>query len=470
MSETRSENSFAAGAARILAKLQSSGIPTPNGEVLEDALLDRFSDRDWTYAQALLAAQDKNDWHYVFFPVGSPFIDRLDSVLLAPNREAALGCCLENLDLHRLFDAAIHATSDGCTITRDNRLLAKIARVSFEQSNLEAISRAEKSLKGFRSGYDPQYLKARLDGLPGYKEVAFDVASRWQSQGSGALLLASPSNWVNAMIDLLTRLSISVKRHQAQELVAVFFGAATWHQLVTHQSEPRCWVSPTMVTTNYEDPNAWQFFRTPSEAVFAFGRGLMALSASTLQIETFYLSFFNDSIYATAFKKNHGEDAEPVLTCTGLMGLEFMNREKYIKTAVQMWEQISRQIDIPIRSNDNFENLEIGNQLLSTGNSKLFQFGDYFFSVIEHGETSDRPYLVIEHFINRQRQSTSGWIPIYKAEIYHPHDGADLLVKHDYGRKIVATIPAVSSADCLRIIDFIEQASGLLINCVKGYS
>jgi hypothetical protein len=100
-------------------------------------------------------------------------------------------------------------------------------------------------------------------------------------------LFGFPGGWAHAMRDALAEVGVPVTLSQAQEAVAVFFGAGSWHQLVKHQDLANAALVPVGIEwQDVDGASQLKYFWTPEEALFAVGK-LVERSAYRLRVQYF---------------------------------------------------------------------------------------------------------------------------------------------------------------------------------------
>lgn len=273
---------YVAGAERVVAKLHSMGIAVPPAAVampqrsgprldfslLEHAIMDHIDDPDVWQATALIHYQaPRAQWHILRVLIDDSEI-QLDSVTLCPSLLDALGAVISASDGAALRLESCRREGDAVAITVGAQVAFRIEPIKLEPFNLALRDRVRTTFKGVRTGDFPAIL-SRASRLPGFSQIAF--ASRFNERGVGeGFFISSPANWALGMREALAQVGIAVKQAQAQELVAVFFGASSWHQLIKHQNDLHSELQPVAFTQITEIGVIERFYHTAEEAIFAF--------------------------------------------------------------------------------------------------------------------------------------------------------------------------------------------------------
>jgi hypothetical protein len=448
--------SYEAGAARVQAKLAALGLPQAHPELLYNGLLDRFDTPDWMLSAALLSSTDPSDWHAIAFPEGSPIQGHEDIVCAASDANAALGYCLELMDIERVFPTEARPVRDGVAFFRGSQLLVSVQRIKFEPYQPAIRGRVENAFKGLRVFGNDDRLIARAKTLPGFAEASYDLEdqARPRARPEGRLLLPYPTNWVVAVRELMTSLSIPVKQHQAQELVAAFFGAASWHQLVRHQNEDRCWLTPCSVYDHDFDLSRRRYYKTAAESAYAFGLALKGQTQRALVIESFSAFLSNNGLYIAAYLEGADKaSSSPVLACSGSIVVEPRNFDRYAQEAAGLWQQLGQGDTVSLSLGDWRQDLRRSNQRLDRSEDDALQIGNFY---LRKFRLDNRSYLVAEEIVDGQVRFKSHGVALYKAHVRYLPESESVVVLANYGHETAMTIPAVSEFDRVRLSRFLS--------------
>lgn len=447
---------YTAGATRVLDKLAALGLAQPDLNLLFEGLLDRFEGRDWLLACALLSANDPSDWHAIAFPLTSPIQSHGNPVCLASDANLALSYCLEQMDRDRVFPTEIRPELNGAAIYRGDDVIAQIRRIRFKESATATRGRVEKAFKGLRSLGDQELLVARLKTLPGFANTEFDLPTETHATPDGCLLIPYPGNWAKAIRDLLGSFAIPIKLHQAQEVVAAFFGASSWHQLTANQGDLRCWLTPCCVTSSYHDLSQWQFYRTTAESVYAFGIALKEIQIPTKIMSAGILSsYMNVSITAYDKDVSHEEycEAEPLLTCESPVVVDVDENLGYCEQSASIWERLKEGKAIPLTLGDWRQDLLRSNQRLGFDEEHTLQIGDWYFRKYEY--ENGRSYLYVEEIVAGVVRFKTDPFALYKADRQYDASSRLFTLFADYKNQMVATIPNVGFSERQQLDSFI---------------
>ena len=178
-----------------------------------------------------------------------------------------------------------------------------IKEIKCEPFDIAIRDRVRTAFKGIRE-YDIEGIKARAARLPGFKNppVIKLENNQFHRVKGGCLFFGFPSNWAVAMRSALKEVGIVVTQSQSQELVAVFFNANSWYQLIKHKDELNSTMSPISVTVNGKSRRQL-FYQTPEEAIFAVGMANKSYTESVV-MPHFGLSTDNERVNVKVVAKS----------------------------------------------------------------------------------------------------------------------------------------------------------------------
>lgn len=314
-----SGNYYASGVKRVVSKLTDMGIEVPKQALeypkpesrprlsqafmyIEHAVMDWFTDRDYTQAQALIHFQPASDeWHAIYaIDDGNQPID-LANGTLCPTCLDALGAIIigcegetERIDHCRMVD-------DDIIVIIDGEEAFRIEPVHVEPFDLSARDRVQNTFKGMRQGSTAWALSHAVK-LPGFSNMEAENKDLDTNPRLG-MFLGFPRNWAIAMRSALKQVGIKVKQSQAQELAAVFFGASNWHQLIKYQDVPNERMAPVELAFKTQGQEHFRYYRTTEEAIFAVGK-ILENYPEPVVIQKFRLSLNDERavIYASTLQ------------------------------------------------------------------------------------------------------------------------------------------------------------------------
>lgn len=286
---THSGNYYTVGTARVVAKLNSMGIEVPSAAIefppsqiggmhtvkltrIEHAMLDWFEGRDYDQAQALIHAQPvRHGAHVIRILHEATCPSEMSRDMICPSLADAIAAVIYSCDRDTVVLNEVRRENDGVIVVIQGIHTLRIEAIVCEPVNVAIRDRVRTAFKGVRE-YDLRTILDRAARLPGIPNVAApDVIHRHQRRlPEGCLLFGFPGNWAFAMRSALQQVDIVVTQSQAQELVAVFFGANSWHQLIKHRDQLNSTTCPVAVSIS-EPYNRQLFYQTPEEALFAVG-------------------------------------------------------------------------------------------------------------------------------------------------------------------------------------------------------
>lgn len=304
---TNSGNYYTVGTARVVAKLNSMGIEVPIAAIgfppsqvggiatlkftrIEHAMLDWFEGRDFDQAQALIHAQPSGHGaHVIRILHDATCPSEMSRDMICPSLADAIAAVIYGCDRDSVVLNEVRRENDGVIAVIQGIDTLRIEAIVCEPLNIAIRDRVRTAFKGVRE-YDLRTILDRAARLPGLANVAVPELDRRHLRKipDGCLLFGFPGNWAYAMRSALQQVDIVVTQSQAQELVAVFFGASSWHQLIKHRDQLNS-TSPVAVSIS-EPRNRELFYHTPEEALFAVG------TAATEFTEPLVMSMFDLSL------------------------------------------------------------------------------------------------------------------------------------------------------------------------------
>lgn len=281
---------------------QGLGLPHVRYTYLEHALMDWFEDRDIEQSQALIHFQPPRDeWHAISLLNAEKAPSNLSHDMLCPTLVDAIAAIIDaydrdtaRIDGWRREAGAVIAFADGVDVVR-------IDPVRYEPFNQAVRDRVRSAMKGVRR-LDRAAAVQQLVRLPGFK-ACVPTEDATDGRPDGCMLLGFPTNWAFAMRSALEQVGISVKQSQAQELVAVYFGASDWHQLTSHQNEANDRTPPVALMIDDPDGRKVSYFRTPEEGLFALGK-LLEAQTEPLVLQYLSTSLSNDNVICMVAKES----------------------------------------------------------------------------------------------------------------------------------------------------------------------
>lgn len=275
---------FMPGATRVLAKLSVMGVTVPHSALdypdlawqpvraftrLEHAMMDWFLERDFELGQALIHFRPSApQWHAVHSLEEDYHPLDISRIVICPSQVDAVAAAVSAARVD--FDESAAWRREGPRLVAavggvDTMVIEPVHLEPFNRANRDRVRRA---FKGIRDG-DENGVRRALGALPGFP--ALPSVDRPRARLGDGLLLGFPSNWARAMRDALKQVFVGVTQAQAQELAAVFFGAANWHQLVKHDDVPSARMRPVCVSVETGRGWAHRFYHSGEEAIFAAG-------------------------------------------------------------------------------------------------------------------------------------------------------------------------------------------------------
>lgn len=265
---------FGKSSARLHSALVSLGFANLRLADVHNLILDHFEREDFIWARRLLSPDHTPTWQSVYVGPGSEDLrSRHDNYNVAESQVEALGFLLEEIDHLRLEVTEVTLDPNLIEIQGPEGLIARVEPIAFEPSNPTIQSRVERSLKGLQLYGQQIKTVSELRSIPGLQSLLQPDEER--GTPSGTALIKTPASFAALLRRLLdTHLDVHVKQHQAQELIASFFGASNWQQLIRHADEDRCWYCPAAVAVNDGDHQIYKslrYFRNAAMGLWALG-------------------------------------------------------------------------------------------------------------------------------------------------------------------------------------------------------
>jgi len=285
---THSGNFYTVGTARVVAKLNKMGIEVPSAAggmpivqftQIEHAMLDWFEGRDYDQAQALIHYQPvQHDAHVIRILHEENCPSELSRDMICPSLADAVAAVIYGCDRDTMVLDEVRRDNDAVIAVIKGIDTLRIEAIVCEPFNIAIRDRVRTAFKGVRE-YDLRTILDRAARLPGLAKIAVAELDHRHSRRipDGCLLFGYPGNWTFAMRSALQQVGIFVTQSQAQELVAVFFGASSWHQLIKHRDQLNSTTCPVAVSVT-EPCDHQLFYHTPEEALFAVGTAAKELT------------------------------------------------------------------------------------------------------------------------------------------------------------------------------------------------
>lgn len=477
-SQILSEDDNSVGARRIADKLTALGINYPESILtrppqkpsefpgftefpglspLENALLDRFVDRDYAMATRLIFGQTtEEDWHTIDIDSTDALPNYLSDCQLFTSLEEAIAVVVQACDKDGVsIDRLEPVSDDGVVqVIIEGKSAVKILPVPFEPYMKENRDRVRSALKHLRDTDPPDQLTSRLRGLPGFAKIKFGEQFIHRRL-AGSLLLGFPTNWAGAMRSALAEVGIDVKQHQAQEVAAALFGAASWHQLVQHDHDARSALHP--VVTHWRDINGLNrraFYRTTEEAIFALGKRIVAFSGD-LVLDHFDLSLRRSALTVNCRERTStGELEGPFQTGWEDIGGDpppspsLLAAARRIMVALQAGERPANLYG----EGDLWQRFVAIQSRRGIPETDLLAIGEYWLALAKGEDHSAHDYLRVFRAHDSKIDEIHGGVALYKAEFRRRPSsdgraGEVVDLKADYGRQLVASIPIGTPQD-----------------------
>lgn len=331
-----STNFYAGCIPRLVAKLTELGIAIPPKALqlhtpqrgvtpfsyIEHALMDWFDWRDFEQAQSLIHfRQAARSWCVATSAERPDRPSELSDRTISPNPVKALTGIILACDRAALRIDTCVKRGDSIVVMAKGEPLASIDPIEVQPFDLAIRDRVRTAFKGVRA-LNEETVKRRATRMPGIKGLAWRTPSG--SRDAGCQLLGTPNGWAIAMRGALAQVEIPVKLSQAQELVAAYFGASCWHQLVKHQDQLNSGMFPIGVASAGRDAGTRHtYYWTPEEALFAVGKAAES-GTIALRVEYMGIAFSSRFIVAAALapaevdlstSDEKQEPAESIINC-----------------------------------------------------------------------------------------------------------------------------------------------------------
>lgn len=489
-----SGNYYTPGVERVLAKLSAMDIAVPQealkppkhqglGEPLvqfsrlEHAILDWFEGRDYEQAQALIHYRPPRDeWQVIRILDDENCPSQVTPDMLCPTRAAALSAVVYACDADSVRIDGCRQDKEALIVTIGGKDTLRIESIDLEPFDCAVRNRVRTAFKGVRRIDSATFSRAaRLPGFAG----CFDDGPEFRalSTADGCLLFGFPSNWALAMRNALKQVGIAVKHSQAQELVAVFFGASNWHQLVRHQDEPNEGCEP--VALAYDTPAGRQerYYRSPEEAIFGLGNVLKSYPEA-VECTEFALTLDNRRVVFFGAKQREREAVVQAgaylcpscIECAGndywapeIHGAPaFMEAAHLLLADVAKKPQHASSLGLLYDRADATGLLEAVLKRMGLPDGHLVYFGNLAAAVFHVPEPDGGPLLsALVHFyrLTDGNPKHIGGVAMYKAEVIVDEMGGAwrLTVLPEYGRENPIEI---QSADAEPVRRFLELTQG----------
>ena len=451
---------------------QSGLAESPAFSPLDHAIMDRFEGRDYLLAQQLLhpSKVGSNGWHTIAFPENPNEQGGVDYVL-SPSLLDATAVAIDQCDRTGSRIDAVESSGSTLALRSGQRVAATISPIQFEPFSLANRDRVRAAFKHIRVHSNPELLHSRLKKIPGFERVGFHLPKYLNRPANeGCLLFGYPSNWAGAMRSALADVDISVKLHQAQELVACFFGAASWHQLVAHQDDEMPVLVPTCVAWGKTDHRQHRYYRTTEEAIYAAGQ---VIGAERVDVVVDYLSLTMSNYPATFscaersvfdampeempdFLRHHIEsgwnDVQDASSCP----------DGVVAAAERLLRAVSSKernpADALSAARDEIGQFFAAQERAGIIRKNIVQASDHFLSFKLADVPGERDFLSVHKLAGNRVIAIHDGIPLYKASLLYEPDSQSLIIKADYQNETVATIP-LHEAGCLDSVREITQRS-----------
>lgn len=488
------ETAYEDGAERVVAKLHSMGIPIPQTAVaippgphpnplsamhrrctlLEEALLDRFDVTDLCQAASLIHYQaPRADWHALHLLTDDFGFD-LERLTLCPSLLDALGATVTACDGAAMRLETCRRNGEAVELTVGSQVAFRIEPIKIEPFNLALRDRVRTTFKGVRTGDFPAILRRALR-LPGFALTAA-APHVYEPKLDDGFFISSPANWALGMRGALAQVGIAVKQAQAQELVAVLFGASSWHQLIKHRNDLHMALKPVAVTQMTGTGPIERFYHTTEEAIFAFSE---ALKYSPEPLVVNHLSKrgqYQVSMLATtpaeleaqnaSLERHVWEEAPSCLTCEDLESYSIADHaqdEQAVRAAAEQLLAALKSSSTAASSEclyarpDVFGVLEAKFRRSGATVGYMGQVGRHVVAIFQLKAIDGSQGLarIGIYRIEGDRALNALDEALYKATLsYHPEvDGGTLTIEPDYGHKPPMLVPLVSPDQVRPLLD-----------------
>ena len=450
---------YAAGAQRIIKQLVAAGLPCPRPESLRSALLDYFDTCDYVQARGLREPTDPSDWQLVT-PIALPQNNLLSGPSLASDRTEALAAVLNCCDEERMFPTACEATTHGLRLYQGQAILAEISRIKFEPYRRDQIERVTSVFKGIRCRGEEGRIAARMRTLPGFDKATFQIGRPFQRLPEGNMLLPSPSNWATAMMLVMQKLKVPVKRHVALELVSSLFAVSSWQHLIARRNEERVWERPSCLSDDDDNPRAWRFYKTSAQAIFSLGLVLREYRDRMPIVDMVHRGSTGDAgvvVGATMLASTaSGMNTRTGIICHSPERVEIL-APSYWAIANAFLARFDGGIDpmpLVLSTGELATDVRAANVRLGSRPDQTLQFDEWWFRIV----TDRTTYLDIERLIPGVGRAVSRRIALYKTTVRYDANTHHLRITEDYDREEVAALDNFSQEEADRLRDLIVTA------------
>jgi hypothetical protein len=286
-----SQNYYEPAVQRVLDKLGQMGVDVPPSALeaaqrrqaipgverwagdfsrIMIAVLGSFDSNDYEQAQGLIHFRPPGTGWCVATPEKHPRAgDALQHRTVFSSTAVAVANLIALCDQSGLRIDRCQRQGENIAVIAEGVTFATIKSLAIEPFDSSICNRVRTAFKGVRA-HNGVAIEARAVRLPGFKQL--DWSGVRSGHDNGRQLLALPGSWAVAMRGALLEVGTTVSLSQAQELVAVFFGASNWHQLVKHRDVANAAMVPIGVEwQGVNGASQIKYFWKPEEALFAIG-------------------------------------------------------------------------------------------------------------------------------------------------------------------------------------------------------
>lgn len=405
---------------RLHAALTKLGFSNVQIADVYDLVIENFDSEDFIFGRRLLEPSDNLVWQSVYIGPGAEDLRRrYDHRNVAESQEEAFGFLLEEIDYLRLEVSGLIVEKDLIEIRGPEGLIARVEPICFEASDSAVLSRVERSLKGLQIYGQRDKIVRELRAIPGLGcLVEPDDRSR---KIHGSAFIKTPASFASMLRRMLEQLlNIQVKQHQAQELIAAFFGASNWQQLIHHSEEDRCWCSPSAVVVHDGDDQevkSIRYFRNSAMALWELGRAVKLWDGPQLIGSFSHMSHGVPYIPLDIFTGQDGSIADgigrddhalsiygpPVVAAGG---------QNYVDAAVAILRADNPAVAFEAYQGD--DPIESANPRMGIAPEKVMRFAGHVFTIRESG---GEDMLFLECFGATQKRLSEHSVRISSASI-----------------------------------------------------
>ncbi len=287
--------------------------------LLFDQLLDSFN-RSIKWFNLLVDPDYQPDWYAVHVDPDRSPIDFDDYTMAATSQAEALGWVLSSISGKKLQPTSVNQNGSTITIMGDTGVWATIEKMQFSTLSDSNQQRAHSALKGIGFWESGEKLFKGLSKLQGYSQPSpiEDDNPKWAERDP---LHNTPNNLCTILLNLLKRcVQEPVKRHQAQELLAKYFGFESWQHFKHYADQNMERVeSPYMVykeTRNNCNYQIRHYTKGIPTALYLYGQLLSQEERKTYTVDAdIYWSITN---YTENSSKVYWETGERYMEESGL--------------------------------------------------------------------------------------------------------------------------------------------------------